>query len=169
MERIEGAPKLGTLPSLGRPDRRQGYRIAPEFQSRFRLLMLLFAFVIALMFTSLSATVAHGLENPGFFPRSGWVPLGFLTVSVAMGLVIIRLCDRISHRLCGPMVPILRTLEAVRNGERPPPIRLRRTDEFQELAEAVNRALARLDALDDPGRSASPADAAPIGAGPEAG
>jgi hypothetical protein len=43
-----------------------------------------------------------------------------------------------SHRFCGPVYRILKELEAVRRGERPGPIRLRRSDEFRELAQALN-------------------------------
>jgi nitrogen fixation/metabolism regulation signal transduction histidine kinase len=79
----------------------------------------------------------------------------FRAAMLAFAVVILLLAQLTSlgvayaHRLCGPVFIMRRTLEAVRRGERPEPIQLRRKDEFRELADALNETLLALDAMDE--------------------
>lgn len=45
----------------------------------------------------------------------------------------------LSHRIYGPLVPILRQIESLRTGNDPSPIHLRRGDELFDVASALNR------------------------------
>lgn len=139
-----------TVIPFRRHDRRQGYRIDPAFQSRFRATMLGFSVGILLMTALLVGCVLYVVENPSSVPQSPWVPASLFALAAAIGGIVFHLADRISHRYCGPVHRISRTLEAIERGERPEPIRLRRNDELHELATVLNDALRKLGALDDP-------------------
>lgn len=134
---------------LGAEDRRQGYRIDPEFQSRFRATLLAFSVLILTGVALLTSGVLWIVQNPEAVPTSLWVPASMFGLAVAIGMMIFYLSDRISHRYCGPVYRISNTLEAARRGERPATIRLRKGDEFQALAETVNATLRELGAMDD--------------------
>jgi hypothetical protein len=137
----ESTGQLRLPVSLSRQDRRKSYRIDPKFQNRYRLHIMKFACLITVMAALLSLGVAHGLRHPGAYPDSIWVPVSFAAVAFLCGIFVIYLCDRISHRYCGPLIRIVRTLEAVQLGERPPPLKLRERDELRGLAEALNTTL----------------------------
>lgn len=144
--------RIARWPSLAlsrREERRQGYRIDPAFQSRFRTLMLGFSVAVLGMTALLVAAVLHVVEHPESVPASPWVPGGLLALAVAIGGAVFYLSERLSHRYCGPAHRIAATLRAVARGERPQPITLRRGDELQELAAALNDTLRRLGAPDE--------------------
>jgi signal transduction histidine kinase len=64
---------------------------------------------------------------------------GFLLITVfALGLIL-------SHRVFGPMVPIMRVLEALKNGDYSARANLRSKDEFNDVMEAVNDLAAQLE------------------------
>jgi hypothetical protein len=121
-----------------RDERRQTYRIDVGFQNRFRRTVLALALLTTAMTGLFSASVLYIVTNLDTLLDHLWVPVAFFALSWAFGGLIFYLCDRLSHRFCGPVYRILKELEAVRRGERPGPIRLRSGDEFQELAEALN-------------------------------
>ncbi len=131
-------------------NRRELIRVDAEFQNRFRALLLGFALLILLFAAGLSLSVSYFITNPGLLPISAWIPATVGFVSLAGCIFIFKLCDRISHRYCGPTVPILRTLDAIRRGERPPPIQLRTHDEYHRLAIALNETFQSLGAMDPP-------------------
>jgi hypothetical protein len=133
---------------LDRPERRQGYRIDPAFQTRFRTTLVAFAVLIMLAVALLAFAVRWVVDHPAALPTSPWVPGAFFAAAVAIVAVSFRLADRISHRYCGPVHRIAATLEAARRGERPRPIQLRRNDEFHDLAERINATLRSLGAMD---------------------
>lgn len=137
---------LGLL--FGRPDRRRGYRIDAAFQTRFRTMMLTFSVLILIAVALLVTGVLYVVQNPESVPTSLWVPGSLFALALGIGLSIFYVSDRISHRYCGPIRRISNTLEAVQRGERPAAIHLRRTDEFQEFAAAINATLSKLGALD---------------------
>lgn len=132
-----------------RPDRRRGYRVDPGFQTRFRTTLLGFAVMIIMAVALLTFAVRWVVDHPASVPTSPWVPAAAFGVSVAIVALSFRLADRISHRYCGPVRRISATLEAAQRGERPRPIHLRQSDEFQELATAVNATLRSLGVMDD--------------------
>lgn len=119
-------------------ERRKTYRVDANFQNRFRLMILGLAFLTTVMTAALSASVLYAVRNPDALPDRPWVPVGFFALAWLLGALIVYLCDRLSHRFCGPIHRILKNLEAIRRGERPGPIRLRWDDEYRELAEALN-------------------------------
>ena len=131
-------------------NRRELIRVDAEFQNRFRALLLGFALLILLFAAGLSLSVSYFITNPGLLPISAWIPATVGLISLVGCFFIFKLCDRISHRYCGPTIPILRTLDAIRRGERPPPIRLRRHHEYHRLAKALNETLQSLGAMDPP-------------------
>ncbi len=130
-------------------DRRRSYLIDPKFQNRFRAAMLAFAVVILLLAQLTSLGVAYAATHQVEYLRTLWLPVGWALLSIPATISIFYLSDRLSHRLCGPVFIMRRTLEAVRRGERPEPIQLRRKDEFRELADALNETLVALDAMDE--------------------
>ncbi len=131
-------------------NRREQVRVDAEFQNRFRALLLGFALLILLFAAGLSLSVSYFITNPGLLPISAWIPAAVGIISLGGCFFIYKLCDRISHRYCGPTIPILRTLDAIRRGERPPPIRLRTHDEYHGVATALNQTLQSLGAMDPP-------------------
>ncbi len=135
-------------------DRRRSYRIDPKFQNRFRAAMLAFAIVILLLTNLTSLAVAYAVAHPIEYLR--WLPVGWALLTVPGAIFIFYLSDRLSHRLSGPVFNMMRTLEAVRRGERPEPIQLRRKDEFRDLANALNATLVELDAMDEKAEEALP-------------
>ncbi len=130
-------------------DRRKSYRIDPKFQNRFRAAMLAFAVVILLLAQLTSLGVAYAATHPVEYLQTLWLPVGWALLSIPATISIFYLSDRLSHRLCGPVFIMRRTLEAVRRWERPKPIQLRRRDEFRELANELNATLVALDAMDE--------------------
>jgi len=133
-----------------RPDRRQGFRIDPDFQTRFRTVLLASSVLTLVVVAGLGMGVHWAASHPDSLPTSPWVPFVLFGVAPLVVLGLFHLSDRISHRYCGPIRRISDTLEAVRRGERTRPIQLRQKDEFHELAESVNAALRSLGALEDP-------------------
>ena len=135
--------------AFGRPDRRQGYRVDPDFQIRFRTLLLAFAVLVMVAVAALALGVRFVVANPQALPVGAWVPGVLFGVAVGIVALSFHLADRISHRYCGPIRRITATLETVQQGGRVRPIELRRSDELRELAEAVNATLRSLGALED--------------------
>ncbi len=135
-------------------DRRELLRVDAEFQNRFRTLLFAFALLVLLFAAGLSLGVSYFVSHPGLLPLGPWVPACLVMIALGECIIIFRLCDRISHRYCGPTIPILRTLDAIRLGERPPPIQLRTHDEYHGLATALNETFQSLGVMD-------PADEAP--------
>ena len=132
------ARRLSVAALFKRDERRQTHRVDADFQNRFRLMILGLAFLATAMTALFAASVLYVVTNPDSLPDRLWVPVSFIVLSWALGGVIVYLCDRLSHRFCGPVHRILKELEAVRRGERPGPIQLRWGDEYRELAEALN-------------------------------
>jgi HAMP domain-containing protein len=133
----------------GSADRRQGYVVSPGFQNRFRVKLLMVALVVGVIELALSRAVAHLVENPHLL-ESELVPLWLAATTIALCVCVVKLCDRVSHRVAGPAHRLRRALEAVQRGERIRPIVLRKGDELQDLAGALNATLQQLDAMDEP-------------------
>jgi hypothetical protein len=129
-------------------DRRKSHRSDPAFQNRFRLAMLTLVLVALTPAVALSLMVNHAVLNPATFLESPWPLLGALAATAAAATLILRRCDKVSNRYCGPTYRIIKALEAVQRGERTQPVRVRKDDEFEPLAEQLNRTLATLGVLD---------------------
>ncbi len=61
----------------------------------------------------------------------------FIIQAIAISIVFLYL----SHRIAGPLVRISNDLQRVENGEKIPPIKLRKNDFLKDLAELINRVL----------------------------
>lgn len=131
-------------------DRRQGHRLDPAFQSRFRAIMLAFSVMVMVMVGAFAKGILYLAMNPQSIPVSPLVPIALFGVSGAIGIAVFYLSDRISHRYCGPAHRLTMVLDAVQRGQRPEPIRLRKDDELQELAAKLNETLQQLGAMDGP-------------------
>ena len=139
------------LATAGREqDRRQSFRVDAGFQNRFRIRILALALAISLLGTVVMLGAAAATLLPAFSEHRLLMQIGILALALGEGFMILYLCDRLSHCYCGALLRIQRTLEATRRGERPDPIRLRGTDEFLEIAEALNVTLVELGAMSGP-------------------
>ncbi len=130
-------------------DRRQGYVVSPGFQNRFRAKLLMVALIVGVIELGLSMAVSYLVENPHLL-ESKMVPLWLAATTLLLCFFVVKLCDRVSHRVAGPDYRLRRALEAVQRGERIGPIVLRKGDELQDLAGALNATLQQLGAMEQP-------------------
>ena len=130
-------------------DRRKTHRSDRAFQNRFRLAMLQLVAVAVVPLALLSLGVSHTLRNPHVFLNSLWAPILLTVAGIAAGVLIVRRCDKVSNRYCGPTVRIIGTLEAIRRGERPTPVQVREDDEFEHLVKQLNETFEHLGLMDD--------------------
>lgn len=124
----------------GKRNRRRRYWIDPGFQGRFLRMIL----------TLLFAVLFFGIVMPVFFcvivlesasmqgPSSPLVVLAAGALAFVISACIARLTIRMSHRICGPVFRIQKSLECMKRGERPQRIVLRKGDELVELVELLN-------------------------------
>ncbi len=63
-------------------------------------------------------------------------------VSLSVGIMLF-----ISHRVAGPLFRLGRTMREMGEGKIPDRVKLRRKDEFKELAESVNMAIHRMEEI----------------------
>ena len=145
----ESATRAQAAMAPGREERRHSWRSEPAFQNRFRLAMLKLVLAALAPAMVISLVVTHSVLHPETFLDSPWVPLGTLAMTIAAGALILRECDRVSSRYCGPTFRIIQTLQAVRRGERVKPVRTRESDEFAELAQELSETFVKLGVMDD--------------------
>lgn len=129
------------------PDRRKGLIVEPGFQNRARVKIMGLAMVVAVTALAVTKAASYVAARPALLDNPV-TPFLLVATPLALGVAIVRACDRISNRMAGPAYRLRRTLEAVQRGERPEPIRLRKGDEFQDLADALNATLQQLGAMD---------------------
>lgn len=134
-------------------DRRRGYFVSPRAQGRFRAHVLGLAFLVSLVSLGLTKATAYLVKHESLL-EGQLVPAGLALATVLLCAVIVRLCDRISHRVAGPAYRLVSTLEAVQRGEHVAPITLRKGDQLQDLAETLNATLQKLGAMQPPPGSA---------------
>jgi hypothetical protein len=132
-----------------RPDRRKGLVIDPGFQNRVRVKVMGLAIAVATTALVLTKTASYVASRPALLDNPA-MPLLLAATPLLLAAAIVRACDRISNRMAGPGYRLRRTLEAVQRGERPDPVRLRKGDEFHDLADALNATLQQLGAMDPP-------------------
>ncbi len=70
--------------------------------------------------------------------------IGQVTLMACLGMTLMGLLSLVlwivySHRIFGPVVPLRRQIESLRAGNYDVRIRLRRNDEFKDLAEELNK------------------------------
>lgn len=141
-------------------ERRKTRLIQPGFQARLLLKLFLLVTVtilvtgmVTLVFVSyqdkkLSGTLFYVTDKAGEDPvllKRSQVVLPAILISELAGLLIAFIGGLLySHKLAGPAYRLKSAMEqAAESGRSPGPISLRRFDEFQDLAEALNRLLAR--------------------------
>lgn len=130
-------------------DRRRGYYVSPKAQGRFRAQILALAFLVSLISLGLT-TAASYLAEHGSLLDGQLVPVWLALTPLVLCAGILRLCDRISHRVAGPAYRLRCTLEAAQRGEHVAPIVLRKGDQLQDLAETLNATLQQLGAMQRP-------------------
>ena len=133
---------------LIREERRKSHRSDSVFQNRFRLALMKLVLVALVPTVALSLIVNHTVLHPEAFLESPWVLLATAAASAAAAVLILRQCDRVSNRYCGPTYRIIQVLDAVHRGERAQPLRVRKNDEFEQLVDHLNRVFIELGVMD---------------------
>ena len=147
VEQAADQVQIGSTPV--QEERRKSHSSDPAFQNRFRLALMKLVFVALAPTVMLSLVVSHTVLHPEIYLDSPWVLLATAAASVAAAILILQRCDKLSNRFCGPINRIHQTLEAIRRGERSQPIRVRKNDEFEELAQQLNQTFVKLGAMED--------------------
>jgi methyl-accepting chemotaxis protein len=139
-------------------NRRKTYLINPRFQWRFigfmavvSLLAILLLFVSNILFFQDMAREARSVglspDNPYFdFLKEQRLVLSrlYFTVSAVVFALMMGLGIMYSHRIAGPMYQLNNKMKRIAAGEELTPIRFRRKDQFQELAENFNAMIEKL-------------------------
>ena len=141
-------------PSPTASDRRQrtkGMLVRPRQQFRYAFLMvaggiLVQSIVIASAAFLMNHTISGVIEMHTLEPSVGsaltqMVNISFALLAVlsaAFALVAVLIGVRLSHRIYGPMVPFLRHIEHLMQGNYGVRMNLRRTDDMVELKDALN-------------------------------
>lgn len=135
-------------------NRRRRYFIDTRFQLKFIGLILLVVFGVAI-FSSLTiyyyTWMLLGEKLANVYPQGRLV--GILRTAnvillvriVLLSPLVVVLAIFLSHRIAGPIYRIKKTLEEVAAGNYRARLRLRKTDELQDVAEAVNKVIEILD------------------------
>ncbi len=139
---------------MARPCRRTQYLIATQFQLKFVGIILVFMFIGAFIsaFTIYYYTwLLLGEKLANISPQgrlitvlktSNMILLGRMLLITPMVAILAVL---LSHRIAGPLYRIKKTLEEVAAGNYGLRIRLRRTDELQDVAESMNKVIEKLE------------------------
>jgi len=147
----EAADRVQVGSTARQEERRKSHRIDPAFQNRFRLALMQLVLVALVPTVALSLIVNHTVLHPEAFLESPWALLATAVACVAAAILILRRCDKVSNRYCGPTYRITKTLEAIERGERIQRLHVRKNDEFEPLVEQLNRTFVKLGVLDDEG------------------
>jgi signal transduction histidine kinase len=136
-----------------------GLLVRPQKQLRFALLFMGGALLSIAALVALTAIVFnHTLKNLsdtqkleldiGFLLRDTMMFPFFILIIGAflIGVFAIFLGIRISNRIYGPLVPLLRHIQNMREGIYSSRVILRRNDELTELRDALNELAATLEA-----------------------
>lgn len=126
-----------------RRERRRSYLVQHALQLKWVgavvVAMLLAAVLVDVIMVSAGAV---GLDETrfGFMVRLKW---GAIALGVALALIIVvgYVNLRMTHRVAGPLYRIRRDVHQVRDGDLTLRIALRRGDELQDLAQALNEML----------------------------
>lgn len=139
---------------MARTYKRSRYLIATGFQLRFVGLILLFMVGTAIV----SAFTIYyyiwmllGDKLANVYPQGRLVQiLNSANIALAIRMFIIMpfvavLAVFLSHRIAGPLYRIKKTIQEVAAGDYSMRLRLRKTDELQDLADEINKLLEVLD------------------------
>lgn len=132
------------------PIKRRQYFIKKEFQTRFivKFFLILVAggiLTVALTFLNnqdtLTAVYANSkltIQNTSLAIMPSVVFTTILT-TLALGLVVVVVTLLVSHKIAGPMFRFEKDINRIAGGDLKSRIRIRKGDQFQELAESLNR------------------------------
>jgi methyl-accepting chemotaxis protein len=143
---------------MAQPNRRKIYLINPRFQWRFIGFMAVVSLLaISILFLSNilffrnmhqeALSVGLAPDNPYFdFLKEQQTSLStvYLAVSAVVFVVMVGLGVFYSHRIAGPLYNLNNRMKQIAAGAEPSPVRFRRKDQFQELAENFNAMMAKL-------------------------
>lgn len=121
-------------------NRRRRYWIDPDFQTRYIRNILLLELLVAVVTALLTLGGALLLMNPNIQAGAHWnkMMLTFEVLIAILGVALVYIGVRVSHKLSGPVYHMRRVLREIREGKPPAPIRLRDGDEFMDLAKDIN-------------------------------
>ena len=136
-------------------NRRRHYWINPSFQSRFLTRILILEVIVIMVTALLSLFLALLIVSPAIQtgPTWGGILTSFVLLTLVMGVLLVWLGIRVSHRICGPVHHIRQVLKSIREDGATRTIQLRNTDELQELAEDINATLDYLHTSQSPDAS----------------
>jgi methyl-accepting chemotaxis protein len=143
---------------MAQPNRRRTYLINPRFQWRFigfmavvSLLAILLLFLSNILFFQDMAREARSVgltpDNPYFdFLQEQKSSLSrlYFGVSAVVFVLMMTLGILYSHRIVGPLHNLNNKMKRIADGEDLSPLKFRRRDQFQELAESFNAMVAKL-------------------------
>jgi hypothetical protein len=139
--------QIGVTPT--QEDQRKSHRSDPDFQNRYRLALMQLVLMALIPTAVLSLFVSYAIRHPEVFLDSPWVPLGTALFTVAFAGWIVRRCDKVSNRYCGPTFRLMQAVKDIRRGERVQPVRVRKNGEFEQLVQHLNAAFIQLGVMDD--------------------
>lgn len=143
----EAAPASAMTVPQASSNRRSKKLIEPRTQLRFvRLFITTSAFAVlvqALVMSYLMMTIADRMPNDGVQLKSQM--LNLLATGLGITLVLLVPLTLVvgiasTHKVVGPLYRFRVYLTQLAAGENPPPCRIRRDDELQDLCELLNRA-----------------------------
>lgn len=154
---------------MSRPQRRKKF-IDAQVQGALAR-RILFHWLLFLGVASVTALILQVLSNP-FRPMSDhvrelwWTQGPFLVVMIFLLPVFVMDTIKLSHRFAGPIFSLHRAMREIAAGGPPRPLKFRRGDFWQGLANDYNAMIARFEANDRNPSSADNANReAPVGAG----
>jgi len=145
----QAADRMSVGVSERQEERRKSHRNDPEFQNRFRLSLMQLVLLALVPTVALSLVVNHTVVHPEAFLESPWVFLATAAACATAAVLLLRRCDKVSNRYCGPTYRIIQVLDAISRGERVQPLRVRKNDEFEQLVKHLNRAFVKLGVMDE--------------------
>lgn len=135
-----------------RKERRRRIIVKKGFQTRILVLMVGVALFTSVMVGSTIYSLTWYQINR---LMSRGVDVSFTAIFQAVNRLLVLILPGVvlgvllasiwfSHRIAGPLYRLGKTMRMVAQGELPPPIKFRKHDEFQDLADDFNTILAKL-------------------------
>lgn len=148
--------------------KRRQFMVRPKFQLKYAGIMLLLVLMCAAVtgYTIYySAWLYLGEKLANVYPQGRLIAIfNAVNMRVAVNLVFISaLCVGVaifaSHKIAGPIYRMIRYLDSAAGGNYSERLKLRKGDELQDLAEAINRLVEKLDSekkrLSEPGAASA--------------
>jgi hypothetical protein len=122
-------------------NRRRQHWIDPRFQGKYLLQILGLELLVAVVTMVMTLALVATLFSSGFEHGLGWnrIFYCFVGMLILSSAVMTWIGVRVTHRICGPVYRMRQDLVAIRVRSSERPIKLRDGDEFQDLADEINR------------------------------